>query len=228
MLSRVRHPLLAASLSALALVLASSAPLADISIDLGRGPVTVHVPASYDPGQPAPLICNLHGYGGNGAWQEAYFQLLPLADEYGFLYFYPDGTIDHDGNRFWNATDACCDFYGSGVDDSGYLMALVDEIRAQLTVDPLRIYFTGLSNGGFMSHRLACEHAETIAAIASLAGVTFADSADCAPAAPIHVLHIHGTADDVVLYAGGSFGGVPYRTARSNSGRSTAAAMCRA
>ncbi len=182
---------------------------ADIVIDLGRGPVTVHVPPSYDPEVPTPLVFLLHGYGGSGAMQESYFQFLPLADEYGFLYLYPNGTVDTGGYRFWNATDACCNFYGSTVDDSGYLLALVDEIKAQLNVDPRRVFFTGHSNGGFMSYRMACDHPETIAAIASLAGATFADPADCSPNSPVHVLQIHGTADAVVLYEGGVFE-VPY------------------
>ena len=182
---------------------------ADIVIDLGRGPVAVRVPPSYDPDVPTPLVFLLHGYGGNGDWQESYFQFLPLADEYGFLYLHPNGTVDQQGNRFWNATDACCDFYGSGVDDSGYLLALIDEIKAQLNVDPRRVFFAGHSNGGFMSYRMARDHPDTIAAIASLAGATFADSADCSAGSPVHVLQVHGTVDTVVLYEVGSLG-VPY------------------
>jgi len=183
--------------------------LADIMIDLGRGPVTVHVPSSYDSEVPAPLVFLLHGHSGTGAATESYFQLLPQSEEYGFLYLYPDGTVNQIGNRFWNATDACCNFFGSEVDDVGYLMALVDEIRAQLNVDSRRIFFFGYSNGGFMSHRMACEHPETIAAIASLGGVTYLDPSDCSPASPVHVLQIHGTADAVILFNGSSLV-IPY------------------
>ncbi len=183
--------------------------LADIAIDLGRGPVTVHVPSSYDADVPAPLVFLLHGYSATGAEKEAHYQFLPLSEEYGFLYLYPDGTVDFFGNHFWNATDACCNFFGSGVDDVGYLMALIDEIRAQLNVDSRRIFFIGHSNGGFMSYRMACEHPETIAAIASLAGATYLDPADCSPASPVHVLQVHGTADAVIRFNGGSWA-APY------------------
>ena len=186
------------------LLIAALPASADIVIDLGRGPVTVFVPSSYNPEVPAPLVVLLHGYGANGAWTESYFQLLPLAEQHGFLYMHPDGTVDPDGYRFWNATDACCDFYGSGVDDSGYLLALVDEVKAQLNVDRGQVYFTGHSNGGFMSYRMACDHSGTAAAIASLAGATYYDPLDCAPSSAVHVLHIHGTADSVILYGGGS------------------------
>jgi len=92
--------------------------------------------------------------------------------ELGFLYVFPDGTEDSDGILFWNATDAGYDFFGSGVDDPGYLRALIEEIIVQLNVDSDRIYAIGHSNGGSMVFRMACDHAELIAGIASLAGAT--------------------------------------------------------
>ncbi len=187
------------------LVVAAVGPVnADVVLDLGRGSVTVHVPPGYDPSQPAPLVVLLHGYGANGRIQEDYMQLLPWTDRLGFLYVFPDGTVDSEGNRFWNATDACCDFYGSGIDDSGYLRRLIDEIVAELSVDTERVFLLGHSNGGFMVYRMACDHADIIAAVASLAGATFADPAECAPSAPVRTLQIHGTADDAALYEGGT------------------------
>ena len=139
-----RHPHWLLGL-ALALALAPAAG-ADVVIDLGRGPVTVHVPPSYDPATPAPLVVLLHGYTSSGQETEDYLQLTPLADQLGFLYVYPDGTVDAIGNRFWNATDACCDFFLTGVDDSGYLRALIDAIAAELSVDAGRIFVAGHSS----------------------------------------------------------------------------------
>jgi polyhydroxybutyrate depolymerase len=182
----------------------------DTSIDLGRGPVLVRVPADYDPATPAPLVLLLHGYSGNGAYQETYMQFAPLVDEFGFFYLHPDGTTDANGNQFWNATNACCDFYNTNVDDSGYLRALIDEMKSLYNIDDRRVYLIGHSNGGFMSYRMACEHAGTIAAIASLAGATFDDLADCTPSEPVHILQIHGTADTTIYYNGGSLYGTPY------------------
>ena len=175
------------------------------SIDVGRGPVGVHVPPSYDPGTPTPLVLLLHGYGASGAIQESYMQFTPLADEFGFLYLRPDGRIETGGagNRFWSATTPCCNFYGAPDDDDDYLLDLINEMKSQYNVDPLRVYVIGHSNGGFMSHRMACDHSDTIAAIASLAGATFLDPNDCQPTGNVHVLQIHGTADDTILYAGG-------------------------
>ena len=175
----------------------------DDIIDIGRGPVVVHIPSSYDGVTPVPLLLLLHGYTSTGAAAEAYLQFAPVAEEAGMLYLHPDGTEDSLGNPFWNATDACCDLFGSGVDDSGYLRTLIDTVRDLYVVDDRRIYLAGHSNGGFMSYRMACDHADLIAAVASLAGATWLDPADCQPSEPVHVLQIHGTSDTTIFYNGG-------------------------
>lgn len=119
---------------------------------------------------------------------------------------YPDGTKDSGGLRFWNATDACCNFAGATTDDSAYLMSIVGNVRSRYSVDPKRIYVLGHSNGGFMAYRMACEHADTIAAIVSLAGATFDDATSCKPSQPVSVLQIHGSNDGVISYTGGQIG----------------------
>ena len=133
----------------------------------GDRPVNVIVPAGYTPGKAAPLLILLHGYSASGAIEDAYLGVAAEADKRGFLYAHPDGTIDSQNNRFWNASDACCnlDPVPSKVDDSAYLSKLIADISAHYTVDPKRVYFFGHSNGGFMSYRMACEHADKIAAI---------------------------------------------------------------
>jgi polyhydroxybutyrate depolymerase len=191
-------------------------PLAELVVG-GDRPVTVHVPTSYDASRPAPLVVLLHGYTGSGPGQDEYFQMAPAADARGYVYVYPDGTIDSDGNRFWNATDACCNFDKSGVDDVAYLAGVVAEIQAKLSIDPKRIAFVGHSNGGFMSYRMACDQAGLVAAIVSLAGATFADPADCAPSEPVSVAQIHGTADDVIRYEGGGINDVAYPAAEKTA-----------
>lgn len=176
----------------------------------GDRPVTVHVPPGLDPDKPSPLVILLHGYGASGFVQELLFQLKPQADKHGFLYAHPDGTPDAESKRFWNATDACCDFGGVGVDDVAYLSGLVAEIGQHYKVDPKRVYFLGHSNGGYMSHRMACDRSDLVAGIASLAGATWNDPTKCAAEKPVAVLQIHGTADDTVLYDGEMIMGVSY------------------
>lgn len=176
----------------------------------GDRPVTVRVPDEYDPAVPAPLLFLLHGYAATAEVQDSYFVMGVVAAEKGLVFAAPEGTVDEGRAQFWNATDACCDLYDAGVDDAGYLEGLIDEIETRVNIDPDRIYFVGHSNGGYMSYRMACDHADRIAAIASLAGATWADRGQCAASEPVSVLQIHGTADADVLYGGGENMGVIY------------------
>jgi polyhydroxybutyrate depolymerase len=176
-------------------------------------PYDLHVPDGYDGSRPFPLVVLLHGYGASGMLQEAYFNLTRVADSAGFLYATPDGTLDSTGKRFWNATDACCDFAGTGVDDVAYVRAIIDDVSQRYSVDPKRVYLVGHSNGGFLSHRLACELSGRIAAIVSLAGAQASDVGRCQPEQPVAVLQVHGDLDSVILYGGGLLGTKSYPSA---------------
>jgi polyhydroxybutyrate depolymerase len=171
----------------------------------GDRPTTLQVPSSYDAERSYPLLLVLHGWGGTSLLNQVYLGFTGAADSRDILVVAPDGLVDRDGKPYWNASDVCCDVYGTGVDDVGYLTGLVEDISAAYSVDPDRIYVIGHSNGGFMAYRLACERADLFAAIASLAGAAaFADPATCAPSTPVSVLQIHGTADETVPYEGGA------------------------
>jgi polyhydroxybutyrate depolymerase len=174
-----------------------------ISVGGGRF-ADLTIPSSYNGDDPLPLLVMLHGYGANGPLEEAYLRFAPLAEKLGFFYVAPDGTVDANGHRFWNATKACCDLNGVGVDDEGYLIEVLDEIESLVHVDKQRVYFFGHSNGGFMTYRMACNHADRIAAIGVLAGAMVLDPAACQPSEPVSVVHIHGTADKTIFYDGGS------------------------
>jgi len=168
-------------------------------------PVTVHLPPAYDAHTPVPLVLVLHGYMTTGAKEDAnYLKIGPEAAKRGFLYATPDGTQDKDYNQFWNATDACCDYFGSGIDDATYLNAVIDSIAAHFSVDRKRVYVLGHSNGAFMAYRMACDHADKIAAIVSLSGAMWNDPSRCHPTKSVGILEIHGTVDYVVRYRGGN------------------------
>ncbi len=166
----------------------------------GDRPARVIVPSSYDASTPMPLMLLLHGYGATGVLQDVYFNMSAEARRVGFLLVEPDGEVDSMGNHFWNATDACCDYDHTGVDDSSYLEGLIGEMKADYNVDPKRVFIVGHSNGAFMAYRMACDHADDVVAIAGLAGATWADDSKCNPTKPVSVLHIHGTADSYVPY----------------------------
>ncbi len=160
-----------------------------------------YVPAMYDGTQAVPLILNLHGYTSNGTEQSFYANFKNIADTAGFIVVHPEGTIQPGTTttQFWNVG-----FFGSNVDDVGFLTALIDTISAHYAIDPSRVYSTGMSNGGYMSLELACESSR-FAAVASVTGsMTNVMANSCNPAAPIPVMTIHGTADGTVPYNGNS------------------------
>jgi polyhydroxybutyrate depolymerase len=209
-----RH--LTAALLALGLTVALAPAHNQIVVNAGRGPITVYIPDSYDPGTPLPAILMLHGYTSSGASMEAWLQFLAVIDEKEFIYAHPNGTKDLLNNAFWNATNACCNLFGSPVNDSQYLSNLLDEIELNLSVDPLRVHMAGHSNGGFMSYRMACDHAGRIASIASIAGASWNNPNACAPSEPVHVLQIHGTQDPTISFNGGSINGMAYPSAHDS------------
>ena len=170
----------------------------------GDRPVELLVPPAYDGNVALPLVIVLHGHSASGALQLAYTRLANLVDEHNAFVMAPDGLTNEEGNQFWNATSACCDFYDSGVDDAGYLRGLIDEVSSVYKIDPRRIFLWGHSNGGFMAYRMACDHADVIAGIVSLAGAMHLDPADCNPSEPVNVLQIHGDQDSTVLFDGGT------------------------
>ncbi len=173
----------------------------------GARPVNLYVPSAYT-GAPLPLVILLHGYSATGGEEDLYLNMKASAEAKGVFYMHPDGTLDAAGNRYWNATDACCDFAKTGVDDSSYLAGLVAEIETRYAIDTKRVYFVGHSNGGFMSYRMACDHADIVTGIMSLAGAMWLDTSQCKPKNPVTVLEVHGTADTTIVYGGGSTSGV--------------------
>ncbi len=166
----------------------------------GRGDRSIlAVPGNIVAGE-TPLIVALHGYGSDSASLAAYVPLHERVNTRGFALLLPNGTHDDMGNRFWNPTDECCDGGKSGEDDVAYLSELVAEARSIADLGP--VYVFGYSNGGFMSHHMACTGLPGLRAVASLAGTSYVEDSSCDGAPPVSVLHIHGTADEVILFEG--------------------------
>jgi polyhydroxybutyrate depolymerase len=166
-------------------------------------PYTLHVPAGYDASTPTPLVINLHGFLSNYMEQPGLTGMSELADREGFMVVYPNGAGEPVA---WNGGD-CCAFGATDQDDVAFISALLDAIGEQTCVDTARVYATGYSNGGFLSHRLACELSDRVAAVATVAGVLGVPDEACQPDRDVPVFMIHGDADMTVPYAGGSPGG---------------------
>ena len=164
----------------------------------------LYVPPGYDGREPWPVVLNFHGFTSSGLGQQASSAMDPVAAREGFIVAYPNGLDDS-----WNGGLCCGGSAENEVDDVGFTRAVIDDLGSRGCIDTSRVYATGMSNGGFLSHRLACEAADVIDAVAPVAGVLGLEPSDCTPSRPISLMHLHGTADPIVPYDGGGLAGSP-------------------
>lgn len=163
-----------------------------------------YVPNIYDSQKPIPVVFCLHGLGDNiDNFRNIAMHLLGEVDT--FITIYPEALSSPYGNA-WNAG---INFMGyiinENINDVDFLMAITDSLQTIYNIDTERIYFCGLSLGGFMAQRMACEKSDKIAAVASVAG-TIGNSLNCTPSRPIPICHFHGTNDQTVYYTNNLFG----------------------
>lgn len=157
----------------------------------------VHVPTSYDPQTPTPVVIDLHGRTSNGTQQEWLSHMIAKSDAAGFIAVHPESSTSPTS---WNSGAGCCDpAYSEHVDDVGFIRQLYDELATRLCVDRDRVYAGGLSNGGYLAHTLACEMSDRIAAIGSVAGLLQVTA--CHVTRPMPVFQVHGTDDPIVSYS---------------------------
>lgn len=121
----------------------------------------LHVP----PAEPSGLVISLHGGGGTGAGQEALTDFDAVADAADLLVVYPDGY-----DKSWADGRGASPADRRHLDDVGFLVALAAKLVHDFDIAPGHVFATGMSNGGFMSNRLACDRADIFAAVAPVAG----------------------------------------------------------
>lgn len=166
----------------------------------------IHVPPGLDLTKPVPLLLAFHGGGGHAEYMadDSRYGLIGAADRSGFVVVFPNGYSRFPGGKLatWNAGGCCGDARDRGIDDVGFARAVVADVRAHMQVDPARIFAIGMSNGGMMAYRLACEAADLFRAIAAVAGTEAL--ATCQPVQQVAILHIHARNDTHVLFDGGA------------------------
>lgn len=173
--------------------------VSNFSIDAGGATHSVRVfaPPGYD-GSPMPLVMNWHGLGSDGQQQAQLTDYETLAEREGFLVAHPTGVpAPGDTRNSWELAQ----FDDPERDDIVMAEVMIDRIITDFCANPKRVYSTGMSNGGLFTARLVCDLSTLIAAAVSVAGVTHHD--DCAPERAVPFIAFHGTADDVVPFAGG-------------------------
>lgn len=126
----------------------------------------VHVPPSYVPTTPMPVVFCIHGLGQNAVMFCVDGAGMPTkADAAGFILVMPNGY-----QNSWNAGTCCGAAVDAKLDDVALMRAIFKEVAIHLNIDQARVYATGLSNGGYMSYRLACEASDLFVAVAPGAG----------------------------------------------------------
>ncbi|MEQ9408925.1 MAG: PHB depolymerase family esterase [Fuerstiella sp.] len=162
----------------------------------------IHVPDSGLGRGPVPLVLVLHGGGGNSA-QASAMGMTAVADTHGFIVVYPNAVSSH-----WNDGRISDRFAAQDTqaDDVAFLSAVVESVSEDhnIDIDPRRVFITGLSNGGFMSQRMAMERSDLFAAAAVvIATMSEPLSRKFQPEYPVSMLFMNGTADPLVPYQGG-------------------------
>jgi polyhydroxybutyrate depolymerase len=150
----------------------------------------LHIPSTYRPGTPVPLVFGFHGAGSNAAQFESYSGFSALTDRAGFIAVYPEGTGELSN---WDTLP--------NSQDVPFVRDLLDSLETRCSIDPKRVYATGHSRGGGMANRLACELSDRIAAIGPVSG-DYENGDDCSPSRPVAVVAFHGTSDPAIPYNG--------------------------
>jgi polyhydroxybutyrate depolymerase len=168
-----------------------------IKVDGRTRTYLVHRPTSIDPDDGTSLVVMLHGGFGSAAQARQSYGWDAKADLEGFVVVYPNGI-----DKAWNAGTCCGRPQTEGIDDVKFLGAVIDEVTKTENVVPDHVYATGISNGGMMAYRLACELPGKVAAIGPVAATMTVPCENPQPR-PTGVLHIHGLDDRNVPFDGG-------------------------
>lgn len=171
---------------------------ATFSLAVGDQPreFIVFAPSGWSPTRATPLVFILHGGGQSPGDLMKITGLNAQAAKSGFIAIWPVGV-----QLTWNAGGCCGPAALKQIDDVAFFRKLLLTLNQNISVNQNRIYATGISNGGMMAYRLACEMSDAFAAIAPVAATL--ETTSCNPGSPVSVLHYHGLADQNVPFKGG-------------------------
>lgn len=160
----------------------------------------VHVPPGYAASEPAPLVVALRPGNADARERAGFYGLVAESDRQGFVAVIADPyRAGKTTPAAWNAGEPGD---ASPVNDVRFIETVVNNVFGQMSIARQHIYAAGMSDGGMMAYRLACELPYVFTAVASVAGTD--NTPDCAPAKPVSILHLHAKNDRQVPFAGGA------------------------
>ena len=154
----------------------------------------LYVPDNLKPN--SPLIISCHGMNQDYNYQKEQTQWPSLADTASFVVVYPVGIA----GSVWSVN------YQTGWDldgmtDVNFMLDIIDEVKANYDIDDTRVYMSGFSLGGAFTYYMANKAADKIAAFASISGYNLMGGSTSSDR-PVPIIHVHGTADDIMNYNG--------------------------
>jgi polyhydroxybutyrate depolymerase len=155
-------------------------------------------PSSYSASRPMPVVLGFHGGGSLPQRLPLVTEFNSIAEQEDFIVAYPTGV-----DQNWN--DGRESKSLPNTDDVAFTAAVISDLQITRNIDSQRIYATGYSNGGILTHRLACELSDKIAAFATVAANTATPIANtCQPGKPVPVLTINSPSDLMMPWTGGT------------------------
>jgi len=182
----------------------------DMQVMISRRSYLVHVPPAYETRSPLPLVVAIHGAFETAKDMEKRSGFSDLADKEGFAVVYPNGFGLFGLLQHWNAGHCCGKAAADGIDDVGFLVEVIKDVKKRLPINPKRIYMVGFSNGGMLALRFAAEKTDTLSALATVAATIGSTTAGDEPlwrmpnpVAPLPLIFFHGLADEAIPAQGG-------------------------
>jgi polyhydroxybutyrate depolymerase len=193
---------------------------ASLMVDGKRRSYELHLPPAFESKGPLPLLIALHPFTSNGEGMEELTGFSRIADEESFIVAYPNGR-----QRVWNANPADpSSIIGPPADDVAFISALIDELVNEYAADAKRVYIVGASSGGLMTHRVACELTDKLAAAASaMISLPIDWNKYCRPSGALPFLIIQGVDDPFFPWEGGTVNEGPFRSSEYQSVADTTA-----
>jgi len=166
-----------------------------------------HIPSDYNGIDEIPMVVVLHGGNSNGMnfMDNSYFD--EIGDTVSYISVFPTAYLGQ-----WTDGRGNTQADSLGIDDIIFLSDMIDTLATEYSIDTCKLYLTGISNGGMMTHRFACEKPEKFQGYASIAAsIPTYYYPNCSPNLPVNMMMIHGTEDNFSPYEGGT-SGIPSST----------------